>query len=172
MRASALACLAIAVALGAAGCGDAQSGTPPAGSLRCAESSWIAGQPALTESAAYLAVAGRAQLLGDRRLADRGRTLDLIDARRVAAAEHARKAQLRRFAERRKIALARYREALRIAARKKRALERQRRQRLAAARREREALLRKLRVPPGQECEVPEIRAQFDCVSGQLPSGE
>jgi hypothetical protein len=158
------------VALSLAGCGATTPGEP--GSLSSTASSWVSGQPSLARSPAYLAIAGRAETIGDHRSADRARELELIEARRVAALERTRREAIRRFREIRARALARYEEALRVAERRRRELDAQRRRRLAEARRQREELLRKLRVQPGEECSVPEIREQFDCVAGRLPGPE
>ena len=60
----------------------------------------------------------------------------------------------------------------------RRAAEERARRVAEALQRKREAeqrlreLLRKLRVEPGQECEVPEVSREFDCVSGRLPIGK
>ena len=159
------------VALSLAGCSGDRPDAPP-GTLTNVATSWVPGQPSLADSPAFLAVAGRAEKAGDRRHANRVRELELIDARRVAAEERSRREIVERYREIRARALARYREALRIAARKRREMEAQRRRRLAEARRQREKLMEKLEVKPGDECSVPEIREQFDCVSGRLPVGE
>jgi hypothetical protein len=162
-----VAALLSALALGA--CGAAAPGT--VAPLARGDSSWSPGQPPLTTSAAYLDIAARAQTLGDVRLAERRRTLELVDARRVARAERKRRDATRRFEAIRRRALAHYRESLRVADRRRRELDAQRRRRLAEARRQREALRRRLHVTPGEECAIPEIRAQFDCVSGNLADG-
>ena len=161
--------IAALVALCVAGCGAERPAAP--GSLTNPDSSWVPGQPSLAESPAYLAVAGPAETMGDHRLADRNRELALIEARRLAAQERTRREMLRRYREVRARALVRFREAMRVAARRRRELEAVRRRRLAEARRQRRELLEKLRVQPGEECSIPEIREQFDCVEGQLPAG-
>jgi hypothetical protein len=166
------AAIALAAALALSACGaDAPTAPGPAATLARTDSSWSAGQPPLTASAAYLAVAARAQTLGDLRFAERERTLELIDARRIARQQRHRRDVARRFREIRRRAFAHYREAIRVAARRRDELDAQRRRRLAEARRQREALRRKLHVAPGEECSIAEIREQFDCVSGKLPSG-
>lgn len=66
--------LAGLVALALAGCGGAERASAP-GELTNPTTSWVPGQPSLAESPAYLAVAGRAQTLGDHRFADRAREI-------------------------------------------------------------------------------------------------
>lgn len=147
--------------------GDGDEG--PAAALAPPESSWVPGQGSVVRSAAYLAIAGRATTLAELRLARRARELELIEARKEAAQKRKRDEALRRFREARRRALARFRAALRRAARlraeRQRELERLKRER---ARRLRE-LLEKLKVKPGEECRLPEVRREFDCLTGRLP---
>jgi hypothetical protein len=161
LAAAVLACAALA------GCGGEQDG--PAPPLTPPDSSWSPGQGSLTLSRAYLAIASAADARGDERLASYLRTIELIDARRKAQREKERQDALRRYRLERARALARYRAALEKARR-----ERERQQRLLAkqraeARRRLRELLEKLHVPKGQECEIPEVQRQFDCVSGRQP---
>ena len=163
------AALACAVALGA-GCGGTSEHLQLP--LKPPDSSWAPGQGSLTLSPAYLAIAQRADLEGDRRAAAYQRMITLLEARKVAARRKARDDALRKYREARARALAKYRAALRKAQ-----LERERQQRLLEARRREQErrlreLLKKLRVPAGQECQVPEVARQFDCVSGRLPLGK
>jgi hypothetical protein len=166
MRRSALLATAVAcVAL--AGCGgDEQGPAPPA---LPADSSWVPGQGALTLSPAYLALASEAGARGEQRLAGYLKALELIDARKKAAREKERRDALRRYRLERARALAKYRKALakarREQARQQRLLAKQR----AEARRRLRELLKKLHVEKGRECEIPEVRRQFDCVSGRQP---
>ena len=165
-RLAVLACVGV---LAVAGCGAEQHASKP---LRPAESSWTPGEGSLLLSPAYLAIAGPAEANGEARHAAYERGLALIAARKAAAKKAARAAALRRYEEARRKALAKYRAALRKAA-----IERERARRLAE-KRKREAerrlreLLKKLRVPTGQECSLPEVAQQFDCVSGRLPLGK
>ena len=158
----------LVAALVVAGCGGEDPPAPAVG-VQAPESSWVSGQGSLRLAPAYLSIAARADADGARRHAAYERRVKLIAARRLAARKAARSEALRRYREQRARALAKYRAALRKAAR-----ERERQRRLAEARR-REAerrmreLLRKLRVPPGKECDIPEVARQFDCVSGRLP---
>ena len=164
--AAALACT-VAVGVGCGG-GETRVQVP----LKPPDSSWVPGQGSLTLSPAYLAIAQRADLEGDRRAAAYQRNITLLEARKREARQKAREDALRKYREARARALAKYRAALRKAQ-----LERERQQRLLEAqRREQERkmreLLKKLRVPAGQECQVPEVARQFDCVSGRLPLGK
>ena len=153
-----------------AGCGSGDDG--PAVRSLPPDSSWQPGQGSLALAPAYLAIASRAEAQGERRLAGHLRRLELLDARKEAARKKERADALRRYRLARARALAKYRAALAKAER-----ERERQRRLMEARR-REAerrlreLLKKLRVPKGKECELPEVRRQFDCVSGRLPLGK
>jgi hypothetical protein len=163
------AAAACAVAL-AAGCGSSEH--PLQLPVKPPDSSWMPGQGSLTLSPAYLAIAQRADLEGDRRAAAYQRTITLLEARKRAARRKAHDDALRRYREARARALAKYRAALRKAQ-----LEKERQQRLLEARRREQErkmreLLKKLRVPAGQECQVPEVARQFDCVSGRLPLGK
>jgi hypothetical protein len=160
--------IALAVALlggGGDGGGRRQGGT----TLTGAAGSWIPGQPSLVASAAYLAIANRAERMARQREAERQRLLALIEARRKAAEERKKDEARRRYEELKRRAEARYRAALRRAE----ALKRKRARELAAARRKRAEALRrllaKLRVDPGEECKVPEVRRRFNCVRGRLP---
>lgn len=157
-----------ALALLGTGCGADQAPAPRLPSSP-PDSSWVPGQAPLTASAAFLRVAGRAELLGDRRDAARRLELELIQARRDAARRHARTADRRAYERARRLALARFRAALRATDRKRRELDAERRRQREEARKRREALRRKLRVDPGEECTIQEVQAQFDCESGQLP---
>ncbi|HEX2102266.1 MAG TPA: hypothetical protein VHF51_01340 [Solirubrobacteraceae bacterium] len=166
MLAAALACAALA------GCGGGDEG--PAPPVLPPESSWMPGQGSLTLSRAYVAIASAADARGEERLARYLRTVELIDARKKAQREKERREALRRYRLERARALARYRAALEKARR-----ERERQQRLLAkqraeARRRLRELLKKLHVPKGQECEIPEVQREFDCVSGRqpLPNGQ
>jgi hypothetical protein len=159
----AVACLALA------GCGA--EGDGPAPPKLPAESSWQPGQGSLRLSPAYLAIASRAESQGDRRLAAHLRRLEMIDARKEAARRKEREDALRRYRLARARALAKYRAALAKAEReRKRQLAlMEKRHREAEARRR--AMLEKLRVPAGKECELPEVRRLFDCSSGLPPLG-
>jgi hypothetical protein len=167
MRAEIAVGVVVAVALVALGCGG--GGSVP-GVMRSTDSSWIAGQRPLTADPDYLSIALRANDLGARRFALRGRELALIEARRIAARRRSRAARRRAYLRARRRALARYRAALRRAARDRA----RQRARLRELRRRRAAQLRRLRrqlhVPPGEECRHPRLRQHFDCQAGQLPT--
>ena len=166
MRRSAVAALLCAAAV-AGGCGAEEQGPPPP--TLPPDSSWTPGQGSLTLSRAYLAIASAANARGEERLAGYLRRLELIDARKRAARQKERQEALRRWRLERARALAKYRRALararREQARQRALLAKQR----AEARRQLRELLKKLHVPKGQECEIPEVQRQFDCVSGRQP---
>ncbi|HEX8084725.1 MAG TPA: hypothetical protein VF529_10585 [Solirubrobacteraceae bacterium] len=161
-------CAAAIVACGVlAGCGGGDDGPAPAPVKR--DSSWTPGQGSLTLAPAFLAIASEANARGDERLAGYLRQIALIDARKKAAREKERQEALRRYRLERARALAKYRRALakarREQARQARLLAKQR----AEARRRLRELLKKLHVPKGHECDIPEVQREFDCVSGRQP---
>lgn len=176
MRRSALAATALACAglAGAplAGCGGEHAG--PAPPALPPDSSWVPGQGSLTLAPAYLAIASDANARGERRLADYLRRIELIDARKKAERERERREALRRYRLERARALAKYRRAVEKARRERERQERLLAKQRAEARRKLRDLLAKLHVPKGRECELPEVRRQFDCVSGRqpLPAGK
>jgi hypothetical protein len=163
-------CLALALLLFCAGCGETPKTEPTAAAAPV--TSWVDGQPALTASAQYLQIALRADGQAQRRYAARRQELVVLTAARLAARRHERDAARLAYAEARRKAAEQYRVALRKARRDKA-------RQLAALRRsqrERAALLARLRkareVTPGEECTLPEVRAQFDCSTGHIPLGE
>lgn len=122
-------------------------------------SSWTRGQGSLYSFDGYLAVIGRAEDVASDYQAAR----DKIAAEQQRLAEQQRE-QAKAAARRR--ALAAYRAALRRAR-----LERERQQRELAERRQRikeklQRLREKYKVPPGEECSIPEVAATFDCSTG------
>lgn len=168
MRSRTLAVLALSASLAACG-GEEEApvvrAVPP-------DSSWLPGQGSLALAPAYLAIASRADAQGEQRLAAYLRRLELIDARRRAAKKKAREDALRKYREALRRAKAKYEAALRRAAEERARREAEALQRRREAEQRLKELLRKLRVDPGQECSVPEVSRQFDCVSGRLPIGK
>jgi hypothetical protein len=137
--------------------------------LKALDSSWIQGQPSLAASPGFLSIASRAQTLAAKQFAERKRELALLEAARIAAKKREKQARLRAYLEAKRRAEAAYRAALRRAA-----LERKRQlAKLRALQRKRAEELRKLnaklRVPPGEECADPAIRAHVQCQAGKLP---
>lgn len=153
-----------------AGCGDGETSrlTTFSGPV----TSWVDGQPPLTVSAQYLGITVRASEDAARLYAARHQELVLIAEGRLAAKRRARIEALRRYEEERRRATARYREQLRKAK-----LEKARQlAELRRRRRERAALLARMRkareVAPGEECSLPQVRAQFNCMTGYTPIGK
>ena len=158
----------VVLAAVASGCGG---GAPAAlvAPLGPAESSWVPGQASLSTLPGYRALLGRASALAQVREAARQRELARIEAAKRAALLRARKDAMRKYLEAKRRAERLYKEALRKAAlERKRQEEKLRKARLERARKLRE-LMKKLRVKPGEECRLPEVREQFDCKSGRLP---
>jgi tetratricopeptide (TPR) repeat protein len=146
--------------------------------------SWIQDEPALTDYAAFAAVFGPAALQGQQRSQAYAALLALIEQRKKEAQQRARERAKKRYDEERRKALARYREALRRAAELRRKIEAENRRRLAEQRRKealhRLAVLRyqkakreyeeALKVHPGTECNLPEVREFFSCGTGRTPT--
>jgi hypothetical protein len=165
---AALAVLGLVTAL-ASGCGGGSAPHQAAVPLGPVESSWVPGEPPLSSLPGYRALLSRAVQLAQVRAAARTRELAAIAAAKRAARLRARREALRKYREAKRRAERLYKEALRKAAleRKKQA-ERLRKARLERLRKIRE-LRKKLRVKPGEECKLPEVREQFHCVAGRLP---
>lgn len=152
--------------------GGEDDGDAPQVALAPPESSWTPGQPSLLSFAAYLGIAERAETLAIDREATRERELAAIEAARLAAREREREEARRRFLEAKRRAEARYRAALREAARKRREQARKlaRLRKLAAERRRR--YLESLRIDPGAECRLSEVKDRFSCLRGRLKPGK
>jgi hypothetical protein len=137
----------------------AAAGDSELATIQTSDSSWVRGQGSLVAYNAYLTVADRAEELA--RLYQEARDAEVAEQERLArlARDEAEKAARRR-------ALAAYRAALREAARQRKLQA----QRLAEQRRrikEKLARLReKYKVEPGEECQIPEVAAAFDCETG------
>ena len=158
--------VAAVVCVAVAGCGGDEGPAPP---TLPQESSWAPGQGSLALSQAYLAIATRAYEQGDQRLAEHLRRIELIDARKEAARKKAREDALRRYREQRRRALEKYRRALAKAEAERRKREAELARQRAEARRKWRALLKKLAVAKGKECDIPEVQREFDCLSGRQP---
>ena len=160
--------VAVVVCVAVAGCGGGDEGGPAAPRM-APDSSWMPGQGSLALSPAYQAIAMRAEEQGEKRLAEHLRRIELIDARKEAARKKAREEALRRYREQRRRALEKYRRALAKAEAERRKREAELARQRAEARRKWRALLKKLAVAKGKECEIPEVQREFDCLSGRQP---
>lgn len=163
---AALASLAMLAAL--AGCGGAGEG-PAAAGLKPSESSWVPGQPSLATFQAWAAITGRAAGLAEVREEARLRLLAAIEKARREARKHASDAARRAYLLARARAIAKYKAALRKAAREQREREERLRKRLELLEKLRRAREERLKVKPGEECELPEIKREFECLAGRLP---
>jgi len=158
----------------AAGCG---SGAEDAGAegerrpvIRSTDSSWIPGQISMAELAAFQTISGPALKFAQERAQQRKRELALLEARRIAARKKARDDARRKYQEALRLAREKYRLALKRAARQRAlALARQRRLKAKYDRMRRE-MEEKLKVPPGEECRDPRLRARYKCSTGRLPT--
>ena len=153
-----------------AGCGfGGETEAGPAAALTPPESSWVPGQATLPEYPEFAGVFTRATDLAEKRDRARERALERIKRAKIAARKRADAEARRRYLEAKRRAEAAYRRALREAARKRREQqERLRRikERIARLKAERE---KKLRVYPGEECKLENVRKRFDCRRGRLP---
>jgi tetratricopeptide (TPR) repeat protein len=154
-------------------------------SIAYTRTSWIQDQPALTEYPGFAAVFGPAVLQGQQRSQAYTALLALIEQRKKEAAQRARDEAKKRYDEARRKALAAYREALRKAAELRRKIALENARRLAEQRRKeaahRLAVLKyqrakrayeeALKVHPGTECSLPEVRQYFACGTGRTPTG-
>ena len=159
------------LALGAlAGCGfGGGEEAAPAAALTPPESSWLTGQKPLAAYTEFATLYGRASGVAEVRHRARERALERIRRAKIAARKRADAAARRRYLEAKRRAEAAYKRALAEAARKRREQERRRREimkRIAEAKRRREE---KLRVDPGPECKLENVRRRFQCKTGRLP---
>ena len=166
----ALASIATVALLGVAGCGfggdeDVVQGaalTPP-------ESSWVPGQPPLGAYQEFAMVFDRALgLAADRRKA-REKALERIRKAKEAARKRADAEARRKYLEAKRRAERQYRLALKRAAEARRRQEEKLRRLRAERRRALAEREKKLRVPPGDECRLRNVRERFDCRTGRLP---
>ena len=166
----ALASLAAVALLGVAGCGfGGDEEVVQGASLTPPESSWVPGQPPLGAYGEFAMVFDRALgLAADRRRA-RERALERIKRAREAARKRADAAARRRYLEAKRRAERLYRLALKRAAEERR----RRAEELRRLKAERDRALaereKKLRVAPGEECRLRNVRERFDCRTGRLP---
>lgn len=148
---------------------DDEGGQGAALALGPVESSWVPGQPPLTEYSEFQALFDRALPLAQERREDREKALKELERRKIEAKKRAEEEARRRYEEAKRRAQRLYRLALKRAAeRRKRQLERIAREKARIRRlmRERE---RKLRVDPGDECALANVRQKFECERGRLP---
>jgi len=170
----ALLALGMAGALAISGCGGggdkgAVATTPATGGD---QSTYAPGEASLASNSGYLAVAGRAQTYASGALRDYSAGITGIEAAKQAARKRAVEEARRRYEEAKRRAEEAYRRAL-AKARKQREAQRlailRRKRAIERARREFE---RKLRINPGEECGLPEVRDTFKCLPGRLQPGK
>ena len=165
-------CLCVAfVIVSAAGVLSGCDKSQPKGSvpLVALNSSWVPGEGSLLDLPAFRAIEQRAEVLAADRLHARQILLDQILAAKQAAKKRELERALQRFLAARRRALALYRAALRrnaIATLEAKAKQKAAQEEYARAKAEYERLLR---VAPGTECSLPEVRRYFQCHGGRLP---
>jgi hypothetical protein len=166
-----LATIAVLSAAGAiGGCGFGGDGTAVQGAaLTPPESSWLPGQKALGAYPRFAAVFGRAAQLARKRLKERELALERIERRKIAARKRKDAEARRRYLEAKRRAERAYRRALAEADRKRREQERRIQRIKDRIARQKAARERKLRVYPGEECKLRNVRREFDCRRGRLP---
>jgi hypothetical protein len=141
-------------------------------SLRSVSDSWVPGQPSIAEAPGYAALAQRAGLQAHARDEARRQLIARIAAAKLAAKKQAQDKARQDYLRKRAEALRRYREAQRKAAieRRKQAIKAaEARRKYLKAKREYE---KKRRVTPGTECNLPDVKQQYDCKNGKLPAGK
>ena len=156
------------VALAGCGFGGDEAAVQGA-SLTPPESSWVPGQPPLGAYQEFATVFDRALgLAADRRKA-REKALERIQEAKEAARKRADAEARRKYLEAKRRAERLYKLALKRAAEERRRQE----EKLRRLREERRRALaereKKLRVPPGEECRLANVRERFDCKTGRLP---
>jgi hypothetical protein len=166
----ALASVLVVALAGLAGCGfDGGEEGAQGASLTPPESSWVPGQPALGSYSEFATVFDRALgLAADRRRA-RERALARIQKAKEAARKKADAEARRRYLEAKRRAERLYRLALKRAAEARRRQEEKLRRLRAERRRALAEREKKLRVAPGEECRLKNVRERFDCRTGRLP---
>ena len=167
----ALATIGASLAFGLiAGCGfGGDESAAPGAALTPPESSWLPGQKTLADYARFASVLDRAAALAADRWKQRELALERIEREKLEAKKRDESEARRRYLEAKRRAERLYAKALREAARKRREQEerlRRIKERIAEARRKREE---KLKVPPGEECKLPNVRKRFNCRTGRLP---
>jgi hypothetical protein len=165
-----LLALAAASCLAAAGCGFGSDGSSVSGAaLTAPESSWLPGQKALGAYSEFAGIFERAVELAQRRRKRRELALEKIERAKVAARNKADAAARRRYLEAKRRAARAYRKALERAAAERRRREAELRRLEAERARALAEREKKLRVPPGDECRLDNVRRRFNCRTGRLP---
>lgn len=128
---------------------------------------WIVGQASLASYPEYGPIAGVAADLADARLTAHEEALAEIERQRRLAAKREQRRLERQLRRERREAKREYREALREAARERRRQERAIAREKARIKRKIERLREKYEVPPGRECDIPEVAEVFNCKTGK-----
>jgi len=143
------------------------------------DSSWVPGQGSLADAPAFSLLMGRSVSIAQRFESDRIALLAELERRKKVAAARARKAALDAYKralalakKRRAEALARYHAQLKANALKRARQLAELRRKKAEYQRKLDEYNRLLRVAPGEECSLPEVRRFFNCHVGKLPAGE
>jgi hypothetical protein len=162
-----MAALAL-VAIG--GCGFGGDDSPVHGAaLTPPDSSWLPGQKPLGAYPEFAAVFGRAVELAAAREKARQLALERIERAKIAARKKADADARRRYLEAKRRAERQYRLALKRAAAERRRREAELRRLKAERARKLAEREKKLRVPPGEECKLQNVRKRFHCKTGRLP---
>ncbi|HEX2015523.1 MAG TPA: cell envelope integrity protein TolA [Solirubrobacteraceae bacterium] len=155
------------------------SGQPRTTHVVSLDSSWVPGQGSLADAPGFALLMQRSVPIAQRLESDRIALLADLERRKKEAAIRARKAALEAYRralalakKRRAEALARYRAQLRANALKRARQLADLRRRKAAYQKKLDEYNRLLRVAPGQECSLPEVRQFFNCHTGKLPTGK
>lgn len=150
------------------GGGDDEPAAAPA-RIADTRSSWIPGQASLVTSSEYMAVVERAEEIASGRADARAKLIKRLAAKKKADLKRERDKARERYLALRRAALARYRAALRQNAKDKAAAAERRRRALAEYRERIRKYRESLIIKPGEECRLPSVRQRYDCSSGLLP---
>lgn len=128
--------------------------------------SWADGQGSLVARGPFATLHDRAVALARTRVRERERLLaSLLEDRQKATGE-VDKAALRAYRRAKRQAEREYQQALAAAEAERRRQERELAREKRKAEKELEEFREENKIPPGEECSIPEVRKQFDCETG------
>lgn len=136
------------------------------GAIETTLSSWVDGQASLASYDEYGPLSKRALALAELFAEKRAELLAAIEKARLRASKAERRKALRAYRRAKRKAEREYKAALARAKAEQERLERKQARLERKRQRELERLREKHKVPPGKECEIPEVREQFDCKTG------
>ena len=147
--------------------GDDEPEQSPQLGVTNVDHAWVPGQASLASYSEYGPIAGTAAELGDARFGALQDALAEIERQRILAEKREQRRLERQLRRERREAKREYRQALREAARERRRQERAIARKKARIKARIERLREKYEVPPGRECDIPEVAKLFDCKTGK-----